>query len=297
LKRKKKDKGLTMIELLLVLGIIALLVGLLVPALSAVKTMAKETKQKAQFSTIELALTAFKNDYGDYPPSSDDFGAGSYCGAQTLSEALLGWDLLGFHPRSAWRVDGLDAGGGAGTYDPAQTRDNNGDGVPDTLSERKEPYLDVATTPAFKLYDVFGIEPPVGNTFVICDAFPTKKVVLRGGKTAKAGAPILYYKADTSQKTIRDIYDVDHNVAIVTYKEIADNRRHPLGNGPYPQPFTNQLDFFYGIASARGEFVGYIQDAKVTARPWPYRPDSYILISAGVDGLYGTGDDITNFGK
>ena len=30
---------------------------------------------------------------------------------------------------------------------------------------------------------------------------------------------------------------------------------------------------------------------------WPYRADSYILISAGIDGLYGTSDDMTNFGE
>jgi hypothetical protein len=29
----------------------------------------------------------------------------------------------------------------------------------------------------------------------------------------------------------------------------------------------------------------------------PYRPDSYILISAGYDGIYGTDDDIFNFEK
>jgi hypothetical protein len=34
----------------------------------------------------------------------------------------------------------------------------------------------------------------------------------------------------------------------------------------------------------------------VQARPWPYRSDSYLLISAGADGLYGTDDDIRNFG-
>lgn len=27
----------------------------------------------------------------------------------------------------------------------------------------------------------------------------------------------------------------------------------------------------------------------------PYRPDSYLLISAGPDGLYGTADDIANY--
>jgi hypothetical protein len=37
-----------------------------------------------------------------------------------------------------------------------------------------------------------------------------------------------------------------------------------------------------------------LADPKISI-PWPYRPDSYILISAGVDGVYGTDDDITNF--
>jgi hypothetical protein len=45
------------------------------------------------------------------------------------------------------------------------------------------------------------------------------------------------------------------------------------------------------------DFYSYIRDPKVLARAWPYRPDSYILISAGPDGLYGTNDDIRNFGR
>ena len=44
-------------------------------------------------------------------------------------------------------------------------------------------------------------------------------------------------------------------------------------------------------------FYEYIRDPKIMATPWPYRPDSYILISAGADGEYGTGDDITNLGN
>jgi len=66
---RRKRTGFTIVELLAALGIIALMVGLLIPALSMVRNTAKETKQKAQFATIELALTAFKNDYGDYPRS------------------------------------------------------------------------------------------------------------------------------------------------------------------------------------------------------------------------------------
>jgi hypothetical protein len=41
----------------------------------------------------------------------------------------------------------------------------------------------------------------------------------------------------------------------------------------------------------------YIRDFRVQARPWPHRPDSYLLISAGADGIYGTNDDIRNFGQ
>ncbi len=43
------------------------------------------------------------------------------------------------------------------------------------------------------------------------------------------------------------------------------------------------------------KFYEFIRDKKLETRDWPYRPDSYILISAGADGVYGTADDITNF--
>jgi len=294
---ERKKTGLTIIELLIVLGIIALLVGLLVPALSAVRNMAKETKQKAQLSTIELALAAFKNDEGDYPPSDWPLppNPGSdYCGSQKLAEALLGWDLLGFHPNSAWRADGLDATGGSGSYDPAQTRDLNGDSIPDTFDERKGPYLELATASAFKLVDLFRTNP-IGSlapdTFVICDVFGAKKITMIRGidtvtgqpitVTEKAGAPILYYRANTSAKIMNAVYRAADNDALVIAKQQVDGIEHPLGRS------GNQYEFFYN----------YIRDPKINARSWPYRPDSYILISAGADGLYGTSDDIRNFGN
>ena len=290
---ERKKTGLTMIELLIVLGIIALLIGLLLPALSVVRNVAKETKQKAQLSTIELALAAFKNDEGDYPPSDWTLPpnpSSDYCGSQKLAEALLGWDLLGFHPNTAWRADGLDAMGGPGSYDPAQTRDINGDG-PDTFDERKGPYLELATASAFKLGDVFSpysTSPLEANTYVICDVFRAKKITMVKGidpvtgqpitVTEKAGAPILYYRANTSGKMIRDVYHASDNDALVVAKQQADGREHRLSD----------YQFFYEV---------YIKDPKINAKPWPYRPDSYILISAGADGLYGTSDDIRNFGN
>jgi prepilin-type N-terminal cleavage/methylation domain-containing protein len=299
---KRKKTGFTMIEMLIVLGILLLLVGLLVPALTAVKNVAKETKQKAQFSTIELALASFKNDHGDYPPSDwalPPNPASNYCGAQKLAEALLGWDLLGFHPDTAWRADGLDATGGFGTYDPTKSRDLNGDGIPDTMIERKEPYLELGTASAFKLRDLYRVNVNwnlAPDTYVLCDAFTNKKIMLTAtGKTVKAGTPILYYRANTSQQFIRGRYNVQDNEALVLMKWEADGS---INNSPHPLiDQTNQYQFFYGTANAVGGMVGYIQDPKIEARSWPYRPDSYLLISAGADGLYGTPDDIRNFGN
>ena len=64
-----KRSGLTVIEILVVVGIIALLAGIFIPAAQMVRRTAKEVKQKAQFTAIDLGLAAFRNDYGDYPPS------------------------------------------------------------------------------------------------------------------------------------------------------------------------------------------------------------------------------------
>lgn len=304
---RRKISGFTMVELLVVLGIIALLVGLLIPTLSTVRNSAREAKQKAQLTTIELALTAFKNDYGDYPPSDGWYynpapgGPLDYCGAQKLAEALLGWDLLGFHPKSAWRSDGYDgmAPNGPLAYDPDKVRDINGDGIPDTFDERKGSYLELPTSSAFRLGDIFRPNPvnpnPIGplaaDTFVLCDVFGVKKVTMVKGVdpvtgklitvSERAGAPILYYRANTSGKTIRGVYRASDNDALVLAKQQADGREHPLARS------GGQFQFFYD----------YIRDPKIVAKTWPYRPGSYILISAGADGLYGTGDDICNFGN
>jgi len=136
--------------------------------------------------------------------------------------------------------------------------------------------------------------PLAGDTFVICDVFGVKSVTI-GSKTVKAGTPILYYKANTSSKTIdylskpptELIYNRLDNIDLVYYvKEMEDRAKYP-GHPTPVNPLAGTSEVFYG----------YIRDPKITppVPPWPSRPDSYILISAGADGLYGTRDDICNF--
>jgi len=277
----RKRFGFTIVELLTALVIIAILVGFLIPAMSMVRRIAKETAQKHQLTTIDMALMAFKSDYGDYPPSEWRPPADDYCGAQKLAEALLGWDLMGFHPNSEWTADGWDLSGGIRIYDV---------NAPLNLEERRGPYLELATADAFRLgnipvnkpglFDDTGLLAP--DTFVICDVFGVKKIPI-GGKMVKAGTPILYYKANTSSKTMDDpfwdkrIYSAYDNLPLIDLGKIGDG-----------QPHWNN-DYIANFYSEKG-----VLDPKVNI-PWPYRPDSYILISAGADGLYGTSDDIRNF--
>jgi hypothetical protein len=115
-------------------------------------------------------------------------------------------------------------------------------------------------------------------------------VIQSDGSRAKAGHPILYYRAHASEKRIPDIYHYADNYELIAVKEDADQARR----GTSPDTVWNPL-----IRTA-GSLHDYIADPRVPPAPdpdlrVPFKPDSYILISAGNDGLYGTDDDICNF--
>ena len=59
----------TLIELMVVIVVIALLVGLLMPALFGVRSAADAAQTQAEISQLETAIAAFKAEYGVEPPS------------------------------------------------------------------------------------------------------------------------------------------------------------------------------------------------------------------------------------
>jgi type II secretory pathway pseudopilin PulG len=315
----KKNKAFTIVELLTSITIIALLIGILLPSITMVRRMAKETAQKAQFATMDMVIEAFKQDYGEYPESDWMEPAPMsrpYCGAQKLTEALLGWDLQGFHPKTAWRRDGYDNRTdlpvNSWSYDPLRQRVRP-DGQYYTLFERKGPYLDVAKTSVFRLGNSAGQNDGLynltGNTnfdaslpnYVICDVFGVKKITIvkqPSGETVvtTAGSPILYYRAKTSSKMFT--YNANPNVAETMIYNYYDNYAL-LKLGVLPSGKTHQL-----MIPPTGTYFfspGYkIIDEKIYSASggtqlWPHRPDTYILISAGADHSFGTEDDIFNF--
>ena len=108
MKTKQRKIGFTIVELLTVMAVIAMLMGILVPALNLVRKLAKDVNQRAEFHSINVALETYVNESPtqQYPESSHLGTAavanGVTVGAQRLTEALLGRDLVGFDPNSTW---------------------------------------------------------------------------------------------------------------------------------------------------------------------------------------------------
>ena len=105
--------------------------------------------------------------------------------------------------------------------------------------------------------------------------------------------PILYYRADTS-KTLHDptgTFPADANDYVYNY--LDNDKLVALGPSPHKLGQLEPHSFLDPAA-----FYEFTRDKKIdisVSDGRPYRPDSYILISAGFDGIYGTRDDITNF--
>jgi type II secretory pathway pseudopilin PulG len=291
-KKYNEKAAFTIVELLTVMSIIVILIGLLVPSLNMVRRYAKEVKQKAQFHSIEAAMELFNGVWDGYPPSGaeDEMGQ-DYCGAMKLCEAMEGQDLMGFHPSSRFRRDFTD-GKGYLLYDKDPTSPAD-DPDEDNLKARKGPYLQLEKANACRLWHLYG----TGNTgpsfsgdgediFVLCDEYSR----VRNQNTGeRIGMPVLYYKANPSN-TIHDPNGLlptgpaDDKGYIYNYWDNQELVNLGLPGGG-PHPLVDPAKFYEITKDKRVDIA--------TGRP--YRPDSYILISAGFDGLYGTDDDVFNF--
>jgi competence protein ComGC len=313
-KNLRRKEGFTIIELLTVMSIIIILISILVPAMRQARIFAERVQQKNQFRAIDTGLEMYRNDFEEYPESSYDppaSGLKAYCGAMKLAEAMVGQDLLGYHQYSRFREDYKDGVNTAFLYQ----RDES-DTPPDAynLQLREGPYLELGNANAHRLRDVYSdADITAANfydqVFVLLDVYNKVENHSPIGRTW-IGMPILYYRANVSGNshphyqnnqpggtevgTINyelNIYDYSDNDMLVQMGMPFNNYSHLMAFGggttmhDDPMRTSNPIYFYHNT---------YDENVPIlTGRP--HRPDSFILLSAGFDGEYGTSDDITNF--
>lgn len=282
---KGKKAAFTIIELLTVMSIVVILIGILLPSLNMVKRYAKVVTQKNLFKNIDAGILAFEFDFKEFPPSDATDGTNQYCGAMKLAEAMAGQDGLGFHPDSKFTA--VDAGG---LY-PRPAPDPIDAAYEENLRSRKE-YLEAKDVAICTLDDLYasaaGFTSP-DKVALLCDVF--RSVTNRNTKK-KMGMPILYYKADSS-KLLNDVNTPGNINNIYNY---VDNQAFLKLGLPWDTATMPPLCEAGPASEPEGyKFYEEILDKNALPIQRPKNKDSYILISAGWDGIYGTRDDVFNF--
>lgn len=245
-------------------------------------------------------------------------------GAGLLVWALAGGDLLGTPGFRLHKDPALSKGSwGEDAYDVYFSSDHPRSGPFVDLSKVQLSRLDpkAATAQGQGSYEIEnevkaakarGERPPKRKYAMFLDAF---------------GNPILYWKADAAGQLIADgspnnlgnaadrgyFHFRDNGPLLAQENEIGgpSSGERPLrlstrnGKGGRPHNLfwdsswnrsylTNLSNFFGGSPEEKG-FPHYIHDAAVNVRVSPQNRDKYLLISAGADGIFGTGDDVANF--
>lgn len=337
-----KQKSFSLIELLVVIGIIALLIAILMPSLSSARVQAKRLHVSAQIKSLSTGLEIFRaeTDLGaTYPPSDAHIGSsstgrppmyikspvlggpsgGGYTkinGASLLVYALSGPDRRGTAGFGREWEEGYDVQGTAPYGDPPSGWYNL-----DIVSNvpRYGPYFDDSST-IKKLSEIQDISnDPGGNPIDYAQQVYADKF----------GHPILYYRCRRGGKFIEggESYHVDYggNKKGVGMYHFCDNEFITGRTST-----SGWLGIHFGKAhtslDACWKFMFYITDWSSAAfSPFeesdaevrdltgpmpsstalethnkharPYCRESFILLSAGQDGEYGTHDDITNFNR
>jgi prepilin-type N-terminal cleavage/methylation domain-containing protein len=178
--------GFTLVEMLVVIGIIVLLVGILLPTVMSVRRNAEKNAVRMELQTISLALEAYKADFGDYPRPPDS----------QRKYRLLAWALIGPYNATA-----------SGATDPLSTTPpnaplidgNDGPGFRTSFSVTAGVVKGSKVWGPYLAPDKFRVAVPAVNL-----DFPTTPADLRWDILDRYGSPIEYfprwrtYRAGTS---------------------------------------------------------------------------------------------------
>lgn len=280
--RRYRAHGFTLVELLVVIGIIVLLLGIMAPTITRAWRAGDRARTAADLQAIAAGLEAYRNDHGDYPrvggkpyQNASDLG---YNGARMLCRALIG--------------PGPGVGKSATDYpsipDGAGVRPSN-----NPTAQETEP------GPGFRVRGTQGkVYGPYLASNQIRMGNPTNEALKTPGLLAlmdTANNPILYYPA-SGRPNIR---------ADKGYIREYDGDTLPPGG----RPLYNSKDNIKAMTTqVFSRMMGdgtaaTAPNGKIDGNEQPAYEGPYILWSSGADGVFGStttlakSDDVTNFHK
>ena len=324
-QRRHRRPGFTLVELLIVMGIIVLLMGVLLPAVMHAMKTGRKSRLQADMHTIDMALEAYKSDFGDYPnfPSNISSPSGqwdlySQRGAELLCRALIGPGPGVLKSRPSPDNSGEDGAGDPNNPILSGPGFRTRIGVDSTgafvaqgkvwgpyLSPDKFRVLSLSTVP--NVSTVFSSTQSTGSIDATAVLLDSENHV------------ILYFPANTKSPTVNVANGFVINtqptagtpfspIPLYNFYDNATVPSDPTGTMPFA-PMSNTPSWFADFAAMLGAdpSTGAVASGSSSSYTGPY-----LLWMAGDDGMYGlenkpnitggtdfhgTGksDDITNF--
>jgi prepilin-type N-terminal cleavage/methylation domain-containing protein len=116
--KRPRRYGFTIIELLVVVSIIALLIGILLPAISKARDQARLTMSQANLRNLAAALDAYSAEYADRQPTALSDNIGNYPGGSLEAKAGSYEDETGIEHPYMWLGRALVDGSWTRVYYP-----------------------------------------------------------------------------------------------------------------------------------------------------------------------------------
>ncbi|MCC6239079.1 MAG: prepilin-type N-terminal cleavage/methylation domain-containing protein [Phycisphaerales bacterium] len=290
--RTSRIAGFSLIELLVVIGIIVILIGILIPTIAGVRRSAWAADTKNLISQMSSAIERYYQEHHAYPGifSNRQIATGVRINGTTfetgaadkitMTENMM-LSLVGGTKFNGSALSGLD-------YDVDALRQSRGVVSANPANpKRYAAYMNVTDKmlspgSATDLLQCAGMHdsiiPEILDTWPLDDQLPV--IYLR----ANVGAPGIISDAGAPA-------DYQYDLAFIT-PYLRAGKDGLSGLGAYGDPVDD---------TARANAISYFAHPSVgatnNASGTPREKDRFVLIAAGKDRIYGTKDDIVNWGS
>jgi len=304
--RTPARNAFTLVELLLVVGIIAILMALLTPAVMRARAAARNAAIKAEIDMLHMAIMNYKNEYGSFPPCFANLSL-------PISQPVR--HLMRLFPRTAplipnrWNL-ATDPGGpardqldlaasgvlrnpptnpsGTVVFTDATNRNDIAFGPQSAIVFWLEGFTANPASPMFpaaerkKLFDFDESRRPTTG-------IPAKFT----GRYHIAGKPESYY-----------VYYDAGSYGLIAVPTGATGLAAPFVHVHPDTVLTNGAtreipSWVNSLSAAQQELWRFTVSQNAAERQFqrPFNPDTFQILCAGMDGIWGTDDDVSNFWK